>query len=276
MDLKNYQNKLFPYAYNILGSVEDAKDVVQDVVTKYLSLERKTIENETGYLIKSIINRSINLKNHKHKTTTNKVWLPEPFSTEDVADSIDRDTILSYSLLTLLEKLTAKERAVFILKEAFDFSHKEIAESIDSSVENSRKILSRARIKLTDYRTAQNNQLHNTSYLNRYLETIKNGNVSDLKELLSEDILLAADGGENIKVVRELTTGVFATSKLLVYVYKAFLSGLKYKVSFVNHQPAILFYQNDVLYNCQVFELHNKKIRSIYSIVDPQKLKALF
>ena len=253
MELKNYHNKLFPYAYNILGSSEDAKDAVQDVLVKYLSIEKEYIENETGYLIKSIINQSINLKNKKNKITTNNVWLPEPFSTENTDDDIDREAILSYSLLVLLEKLTAKERAVFILKEAFDFSHKEIAEAIDFSIENSRKLLSRAKAKLANY-SAENNTtpLQNTAYLENYMQVIKNGDVAGLEKLLSKDILLAADGGENIKVVRELTTGITATSKLLFYVYKAFLNGLKFRVSIINHQPAILFYQNKVLYNCQV------------------------
>lgn len=272
--LKNYHQKLFPYAYNILGSYEDAKDAVQDILVKYLSMQKDHIANETGYLIRSVVNHSINLKKRKNKTISNQVWLPEPIDTAD--DRMDHETILSYSLLVLLEKLTPKERAVFILKEAYDYSHKETAEAIDSSIENSRKLLSRAKTKLKGH-TLKNErkQPEHGTYLAEYMHAIQNGDTTSLEQLLSNDILLAADGGENIKVVREITTGIRATSKLLLYVYKAFLSGLTFKIGQVNHQPAILYYQNKVLYNCQVFELDGHKIRSIYSIVDPEKLKSL-
>jgi RNA polymerase sigma-70 factor (ECF subfamily) len=274
--LKNYSDILFPYAYNILGSSEDAKDTIQDILMKYLLIDKKHIENEIGYLIKSVINQSINVKKKKDKTTTNNIWLPEPISTENADDNINNEEILSYSMLTLLEKLTAKERAVFILKEAFDYSHKEIAETIDFTIENSRKILSRAKIKLNNYKTKNHLiQKNKAMQLKPYVEAMQNGNIAALEKLLSKEILLAADGGKEIKVVREITTGIADTSKLLLYVYRAFLTGLETKFSYINHQPSILFYKNGVLYNCQVFEFDKTKINGIYSIVDPDKLKSL-
>mgnify|MGYP005990076479 CR=1 FL=1 len=274
--MKNYHDILFPYAYNILGSVEDAKDSIQDILIKYLSIDKEHIENEIGYLIKSVINQSINVKKKKSKVTANNIWLPEPVSTENADDTIKKEEILSYSILVLLEKLSAKERAVFILKEAFDYSHKEIAETINFTIENSRKILSRAKIKLNNYK-AKNNTIQNneTKQLKPYIEAMQNGNIAALEKLLSKDILLAADGGKEIKVVREITTGITDASKLLLYVYRAFLTGLETKFSYINNQPAILFYKNEVLYNCQVFEFKNTKINGIYSIVDPDKLKSL-
>ncbi|MGX1928177.1 sigma-70 family RNA polymerase sigma factor [Flagellimonas sp. 2504JD4-2] len=276
MDLQDFHNKLFPYAYNILGSSEDAKDVVQNVLTKYFTIDKQHIDNETGYLIKWVINSSINVKKRKNQLTVDRMWLPEPYSTENADDNINKEEILSYSLLVLLESLTAKERAVFILKEAFDYSHKEIAEAVDIAIENSRKLLSRARVKLGNYRTnATTNQQQSTSYLENYMKVIKNGDIMNLEKLLSQDILLAADGGESINVVRELTEGTKATSKLLLYVHKAFLEGLTFKIGVVNHQPAILFFKDEVLYNCQVFNLVENKVRNIYSIVDPVKLQSL-
>jgi RNA polymerase sigma-70 factor (ECF subfamily) len=274
--LKNYHDILFPYAYNILGSSEDAKDTIQDILIKYLLIDKEHIENEVGYLIKSVINQSINLKKRNKTTTTTGVWLPEPLSTENADDNINYNEILSYSILTLLEKLTAKERAVFILKVAFEYSHKEIAETIGFTIENSRKLLSRAKIKLNNSKTKNNSiQKNETQKLKLYIEAMQNGNMSALEKLLSKDILLAADGGKNIKVVRELTSGITNTSKLLLYVYRAFLTGLEIKNTSINHQPAILFYQNDVLKNCQIFEIEKNKIINIYSIVDPNKLKSL-
>ena len=275
--MKNSHDILFPYAYNILGSAEDAKDVIQDALVKYISIDKKHIKNEIGYLVKSVVNQAINLKKKRSRAITSEVWLPEPISTDNADSNINKEEILSYSMLALIEKLTAKERAVFILKEAFDYSHREIADTLGLTIENSRKLLSRSRTKLEDNKsTGSRIPQKDSSLLQHYVEAMKNGDVSALEQLLSEDIQLAADGGESIKVVRELTSGITNTSRLLLYVYHAFLAGLEIEFAAVNHQPAILYYQNGSLYNCQVYELEGQKIRRIFSIVDPNKLRLLF
>ena len=272
--LKNYHHKLFPYAYNILGSSEDAKDVIQDVLVKYYSIKKEHVENEIGYLVKSVINQSINLKKRNHKMVSNSVWLPEPIATEIADDAMHRKDIVSYSMLVLLEKLNPTERAVFILKNAFEYSHKEVSVVINSTVENSRKLLSRAAKKLNDPNLNFHNKAPN-SFIENYIKVIQNGDVAHLEKMLSEDISLYADGGKEVKVVREFTTGISATTKLLLYVHKAFLTGLQFEFTMVNHQPAILFYRKGEIYNCQVFEINGKEISAIYSIVDPSKLKSL-
>ncbi|GAA3618870.1 sigma factor-like helix-turn-helix DNA-binding protein [Flavivirga jejuensis] len=276
--MENYQNILFPYAYNILGSVEDAKDAIQDVLTKHLSIEKSHIENDIGYLIKSVINQSINIKKRNNKITGNKIWLPEPISTEKTDGNIDKEEIISYSILVLLEKLTAQERAVFILKEAFDYPHKDIANTMSLTIENSRKLLSRAKTKLTNYREKgyKDYAANKSAFIGNYIQTIKNGDVKGLEQILSDDISLSADGGENIKVVREFTVGKSASLKLLFYVFKTYLELLSIKITQINHQPALLFYNEDTLINCQVFELEDNKIKHIFSIIDPLKLKSLF
>lgn len=273
--MKNYQNKLFPYAYNILGSSEDAKDAVQDCIEKFLATEKTHIKNETGYLIKMVINQSINIKKKKSKTTVNSIWLPEPLATENADTSINQEDIISYTLLVLLEKLTPKERAVFILKEAFDYSHKNISEITDFTIENSRKLLSRAKIKLalSKTETVNYNPPNTETYLKNYVSAFKNGDIKGLEKMLSEDISLYADGGKDIKVVRAYTTGRTACIKLLRYVHKTYLSSLTVKTTTINHLPAILFYQDNNLINCQVFEFENQKIKQVFSIVDPEKLK---
>ncbi|WP_299531238.1 sigma-70 family RNA polymerase sigma factor [Ulvibacterium sp.] len=276
--MKNHQNTLFPYAYNILGTVEDAKDAIQDVLTKYQSMNTAHIENEMGYLTKSVINRSINIKKRKAKITADKVWLPEPISTEKADDNLIGEEILSYSLLVLFEKLTTQERAVFILKEAFDYSHREIAETIGISIENSRKLLSRGKLKLAIHKTTgpRNYSVIPAADMENYIHAIKTGDVKHLGEMLSEDVALSADGGADIKVIREVTTGKMATSNLLFYVFQTYQKSLSIEISEVNHQPALLFYEGDSLINCQVFEFENNKIRNIYAVIDPNKLKRFF
>ena len=142
-------------------------------MVKYLSIDKDHIENEIGYLTRSVINQSINLKKKKKTISTDSLWLPEPVSTDNADQNINKEEILSYSILVLLEKLSAKERAVFILKEAFDYSHREIAETIGFTLENSRKLISRAKTKLANYRNTKNKSPDkDDSHLKNYIQEI--------------------------------------------------------------------------------------------------------
>ncbi|ANW95813.1 hypothetical protein AXE80_05750 [Wenyingzhuangia fucanilytica] len=271
----NYQNTLFPYAYNILGSVDDAMDAIQDVITKYISSSKPNIENEISYLIKGVINQSINIKKRNQKTIGDKIWLPEPISKEKADTNINREEIISYSMLVLLEKLNPKERAVFILKEAFDYSHEEIATAMSFSIENSRKLLSRAKKALEKMKKDfEPSPMASPTFLKEYITSIKTGNVSALEKLLSDDIMVKTDGG-NVSIVSELMVGIKEVIKLMIYVYNTYQKSFSIVESTVNHQPALMFYNDGKLVNCQVFELEkdNEKIMTIYSIVDPEKLK---
>ena len=274
----NYQNILFPYAYNILGSSEDAKDAVQEVVYKYLSAKKTDIDNEPAYLVKGVINQSINLKKRKQKLVSDQVWLPEPVATERAESQIIKEELLTYSMLVLLEKLNPKERAVFILKEAFDYSHKEIAEAFDCSIENARTLLSRARKKLADLNTNNSTSTpqSQSEFLTRYLEVIGKGNVKALEALLSQDITVTADGGGKVQVVRELTIGREAASELLQFVYHSFQAKQRVELGQLNHQPALLFFQKNQLSSCQVFDIQDGVVKHIYAVVDPEKLSTIF
>ena len=118
--------------------MDDAHDVVQDAYVKFMGVDADKIENPKAYLIRTVINLSINKKKRQQKLITNYPgeWLPEPVDTEGADTAINKKEILSYSLMVLLEKLNAKQRAVFILKEALDYDHEEIAEGRDIGAEN--------------------------------------------------------------------------------------------------------------------------------------------
>ncbi|HKG05843.1 MAG TPA: sigma-70 family RNA polymerase sigma factor [Pedobacter sp.] len=275
MEMKDYQKRLFPYAYNILGTYDDARDAVQDVVIKYYSADKTDITNESNYLIKSVINQSINIKKRNSKATGHKLSLPEPLSTESADGNINRKDIISYSLLVLLDSLNTKERAVFILKEAFDYAHEEIADTLGISIENSRKLLSRAKLKIGQRRSSRINvPFANTPLLENYVNAVKNGDVKSLEAMLVKDIAVMTDGG-TISIVSEFTQGIAETIQLMTYVYANYQSQTLVEITSANHQPALLFYQNGLLSNCQIFSFEEGTglIKGIYSVVDPEKLK---
>lgn len=274
--MKDYSKILFPYAYNILGSAEDAQDVVQDVLTKHFLDAREGIENEKAYLIRSVINLSVNRKIRRKPAVQPEVWLPEPVATERADANVYLKDILSYSLLVLLEKLNAKERAVFILKESFDYRHDEIAGILGISEEHSRKLLSRAKARLfkpsetpdVSARSERTNAL-----LQNYIDAIRGRDMAKLEGLLAEDVAFFADGGK-LNVVRKMSTGFTEVAGVLVYVFHTYHAHSDIRFTEINHQPAFLFYDNGRLASCQVFDISPEtgRIVQVNSIVDPDKL----
>ncbi len=276
--VENYQKILFPYAYNILGSAEDARDAIQDVLVKYLQVKTKP-ENEKNYLIRAVINQSINLKKKQQKLAYDNN-LPQPIVTSDYSIQTELNDLVSYSLLLLLEKLNPKERAVFILKEAFAYTHQEIADVLSITEENSRKILSRASSKVHHQKAVSKTHKPSKNHekLKQFIEAIQQRNLEQLHSIFKEDISFRADGGKHMNVVAKLASGIDKVSELMVFIYHKFQTGYEISYYEVNHQPSILYFEGKVLRACQVFEIDPKsnKIASISVILDPIKLNRIF
>ncbi|ATL49442.1 RNA polymerase subunit sigma-24 [Chitinophaga caeni] len=275
--MENYQNILFPYAYNILGSVEDAKDAIQDIISNYYAKDHGQIENEKAYLIRSVINRAIQLKQQRKTISLEESLLPAPVVTNPGDQNLYLNQVLSYSMLILLEKLSPKERAVFILKESFDYSHAEIAETLDISEENSRKLFSRAKTNLfKPGEHAQHIDSQTMDILHDYVNAIRSGNLEALTKLLHKDITYYADGGK-LRVVSKFTHGIPEVMDVIKLVYQRFQTKAKILFTYLNHQPALVYIDKNRVINSQVFEISPEtgKIMQILIVVDPEKLKAL-
>jgi RNA polymerase sigma factor (sigma-70 family) len=268
---------LTSYAYNILGSYEDARDIVQDVMLEMINRNGADIQNEKAYLTRSVINRAINARNRLQKMQSGYPgsWLPEPVATETADAALHQKDILSYSMMVLLEKLDAKQRAVFILKEAFSYEHEEIAEVLEISTENSRKILSRARAAL------QNEVIKETiktpsDYLDKFIDTIRSRDLKKLEQLLSSEIVVVSDGGGKAAAALNPLVGIESASLFLAGIYNKFYHNQPIVRGLVNHDPALFYYDDDgQLVTCQIFEWRNGLIHRIYLMRNPDKLAGL-
>ncbi|QEC40362.1 sigma-70 family RNA polymerase sigma factor [Pseudobacter ginsenosidimutans] len=267
---------LTTYAYNILGSLHDAKDIVQDAYLKFMQANTEHIENKKAYLVRTVINLAINLKNRQQQLIDSYPgeWLPEMVAT-DAADTIlNKKDVLSYSLLVLLEKLNPKERAVFILKEAFDYEHEEIAQALDLTVENSRKLLSRAKSKLREP-APQADSTVPADYVSKYMEVIRNGDTSKLEQLLHKDIVVISDGGGKAVAFRNPVAGIQNVAKLLMAIKHKYYAQFREVQKEINHQPALFYYQGDELVTAMVFVIENGQLLNVYFMRNPDKLKIL-
>ena len=267
---------LTSYAYNILGSYEDAKDVVQDVLLEMINRTGADIQNEKAYLTRSVINRAINARNRLQKMQSGYPgnWLPEPVATETADGDLNQKDILSYSLMVLLEKLDAKQRAVFILKEAFNYEHEEIAEVLDISVENSRKILSRARSILHNEPIGEVVKTPANS-LDKYMEVIRSRDLKKIEQLLSDEVVVVSDGGGKVKAATRPLIGIESASLFIYAMHNKYYEDRQIAYGMVNHAPALFYYVDGQLVTCQLFEWRDEKIHRVYLVRNPDKLVAL-
>ncbi|MEM6346461.1 MAG: sigma-70 family RNA polymerase sigma factor [Bacteroidota bacterium] len=186
---EDYHQLLFPVAYKMLGDAADAEDIVQETMLKWLSVpRRKEIENPEGYLVRTLMNKCLNfIRDHRKKRSD--VEIAPELLTDQLPGLIDKQPALALGMQAMLEKLTPMERAVFLLKEIFNYSHKEIAELLELSEEYCRQLLSRARRHLRNDRQRfeakpeQHLQLYQT-----FVEVCKGADLGKLLKILREDI----------------------------------------------------------------------------------------
>jgi RNA polymerase sigma factor (sigma-70 family) len=273
--MENLRPLLIVYAYNIVGTYDEAKDIVQDTYLKFSGVDQSVIQDKKAYLVRMAINLAIDQK-RKQKRLQEQYpgqWLPEPMATDSVEHALYKKEVLSYSLMVLLERLSSKQRAVFILKEAFDYDHDEIAEVLGITAENSRKILSRAK---KDVQTISPQPAKmEPSILNRYLAVLQDGDVKALEKMLYEEITVVSDGGGKASTFVNPIRGVQAATALLTGLQKKAYGAMAVKQGSINHQPALFYYHQGELVTCMVFSTIGDQIDSIFSIRNPDKLKSL-
>ena len=276
---EDFKAILLPFAYNITGDFMAAEDIVQEVLTIHFLVLNPAVENPKNYLIRAVINRSINEKKllRTRMEDYRGRWLPTPILTEDsIYREIDRKKILQYSLLVLLERLNAKERAVFILKETFDFEHDEIGDILGIKPDNSRQLLKRAKEKIS-HLTGPSIQPKSESepLLKDLVEAISKSDIPRTKLLLSKDVQCMSDGGK-VKAARNMLTGQDSVSKFLKAVFgKYYPEGAEWQFVEINFNPAILFTLNKKIFRCIVFEINEDVVQKIFIIVNPDKLQQL-
>lgn len=274
-----YKKQLVPYAYNIIGDSLAAEDVVQEILNAYFLNDRAHIQEPDKYLMRSVINRSINAKktiNAKKQQYIGQ-WLPVPVHTdEDIYRGMDKQHILDYSLLVLLERLNPRERAVFILKESFDFEHSEIAEVFDMTAENSRQLYKRGRQKLEAGGLRPSaDTVATDATLKKLTDAILRADVEDVKALLAAHVQSYSDGG-GVKAARNIIIGRDHVSKFLKALYgKYFHPGTMVTLEELNHSPALVFRLGDLIYRCIVVDIRDGVIENVYIITNPSKLRSL-
>ncbi|CAN5178452.1 RNA polymerase sigma-70 factor [soil metagenome] len=277
-EIGNYQRVLFPYAYNILGIAEDAEDVVQEVMINWQQVEQATIENPKAYLIRSVVNRAINQKEKNRQQREQYIgqWLPEPVFTDNTDSRLDSSKILKYSMLVLMEQLNAKERAVFILKESFDYTHAEIAQALGLTEDNCRQLLKRAKAKIGPATVHPIEHKDALEQMEEFMKAVTLGDVAKVESWLANDVTFISDSNGKASAARNILHGIDKVRKFLIGIFtKPWPGDFVQEYAWVNHQPAIIYKVNGEILRCQLYEIQDGKVQSMHTMMNPEKLGAL-
>lgn len=273
------QNLLFSVAYNMTGSAETAKDVVQDVSLKLLEKPLpQAVENPRSYILKTAINHCLNLRQQEARAAYKGPWLPGPPANQPTPDNsvarYETRNLLTYELAFLMERLTPTERAVFVLREAFDLPHAEIAEALDLSPENARQLLRRAKTKVAGLRhdAAPNEAL---AAAQKLVALISGGDLDGLISLFHDDIVLTGDGGGKAPALAKPLSGKPAVASFFIKLFHH--SGIVPGFHFtqVLSQPAVLITVDGKLICAMTLSVSGNKIARIFNVLNPDKLTEL-
>ncbi|MEH6937727.1 RNA polymerase sigma factor SigJ [Bacillus sp. JJ664] len=279
-----YKPLLFSIGYHMLGSVEDSEDLVQDTFVAFHQLTNTSSEepnNIKAFLCKVMTNRCLDLLKSSRKKREVYVgpWLPEPIlqlkfegTHEDPAEKIILDETISYALLVLLEQLSPVERAVFLLREVFEFEYKNIAEILSKTEMNCRKIFSRVKDKIqADHQNTKPNIEEDFLLAKRFIEAVGTGNLEVLISLLTDDIVLISDGGGKVKAAMRPLSNKNHVIAFLTGLAKKEADSAEVKLVMVNGQIGILVDGKEPTIIC--FEKAGDCYKRIYLVRNPEKMR---
>jgi RNA polymerase sigma-70 factor, ECF subfamily len=274
-----YRSLLFSIAYRMLGSVADAEDMLQETFIRWQEAGNDDIRSPRAFLVTIISRLCINQLQSARSQREQYVgqWLPEPLVTEPGSDPLDLlriDESVSMAFLVMLERLTAVERAVLLLREVFDYEYAEIANIIGQSEANCRQILHRARLHVGTARPRFSApEPKHYELLEHFLEATASGDMQGLVKLLADDVVLQSDGGGKGLAVPNIVSGADKVGRgILGALDKLVPKNLVRRMVQINGEPGIINYLDGRPYAVITLDVSEGRIRTIYIITNPDKL----
>jgi RNA polymerase sigma-70 factor (TIGR02957 family) len=280
-EFQRQRPRLFSIAYRMLGSASDAEDVLQDAFVRYQRAAPRRLRAPASYLTAVVVNLCLDQLKSARARRVEYVgpWLPEPVLTADGAlgplETAEQRDALSLALLLLLERLDPKERAVFVLREAFGHEHREIAELLGITEAGSRQLHHRARRRVAEpaarFRPAPAGRRR---LLERFVAAAQDGDLQGLEELLAEDVTAWSDSGGEVSGARRPVVGRQRVARFVAGIAGRGRSepGMVLAFEEVNGEPALLAWVGGSLRFVSVFEVTGARIAAIRTVLHPDKL----
>ncbi|MEV7167129.1 RNA polymerase sigma factor SigJ [Streptomyces microflavus] len=219
--------RLEAIAYRLLGSASDAEDAVQDTFLRWQAADVDRIEVPEAWLTKVLTNLCLNQLTSARARRESYVgqWLPEPLLAGDPmlgpADTAEQHESVSYAVLALMERLTPNERVVYVLREAFDYPHRRIAEILDITEASCQQIFHRAKKHIAEGKArTEIDEAAARRIVEEFLAAATSGRTEPLVRLLTSDAIAIGDGGGKVPARTKAFEGALAVAKFMRGLFK--------------------------------------------------------
>jgi RNA polymerase sigma-70 factor (ECF subfamily) len=277
-----YRGLLFSIAYRMVGSVTDAEDLLQESFIRWQQAADSEIRSPKAFLITIVSRLCINHLQSARVRREEYVgeWLPEPLATDPASDPLGvlrADESISMAFLVMLERLTPVERAVFLLREIFEYRYADIATALGLEAANCRQILRRAQQHVRAVRPRFNaSAREHDDLLERFREATQSGDMERLLALLAEDVVLHSDGGGKGTAVPNPVRGPDRIARGIVGgLEKLVPRNRVQRIVQINGQSAVVSYLDGTPHSVLTLEVSNGRIQAIYIVTNPEKLSHL-
>ncbi|MEV6167638.1 RNA polymerase sigma factor SigJ [Streptomyces sp. NPDC051954] len=278
--------RLGAIAYRLLGSASEAEDAVQETFLRWQAADVGHIEVPEAWLTKALTNLCLNqlTSARVRRETYVGQWLPEPLLAGDPmlgpADTAEQRESVSFAVLTLLERLSPNERAVYVLREAFDYPHREIAEILDLTESASQQIFHRAKKHIADGQArTEIDEAAARRIVEEFLAAATSGQTEQLVRLLTDDAVAIGDGGGKIPARAKAFEGAVAVAKFMRGLFKpgeakrALVGGSpEVYVTTANGDPAVVAVLEGRVVGVMCLEVTAEGIAGFRNQVNPDKL----
>jgi RNA polymerase sigma-70 factor (ECF subfamily) len=271
-----HRNLLFTVAYEMLGSAADAEDVLQETWLRWVKVDLAQVHDQRAYLVRITTRQSLNrLRTVKRRREAYVgQWLPEPLLTApDVAEDIELAESMSMALMLVLETLSPTERAVFVLREAFDVSYDEIAAAIGKSPAAVRQVAHRARRHVDARRPRQTVSPSETrAALESLQRALQTRDLQGLIDVLAPEVVMVGDGGGVKQAALRPVIGAEKVVRMILGGVTKVEATITTEFTVVNGNPALILRLDGEIDGVIAIRVEQARITGLYYVRNPEKL----
>jgi RNA polymerase sigma-70 factor (ECF subfamily) len=275
-----HRRLLFDVAYRMTGSVADAEDLVQEAWLRWSAVDSAQIAHPKAYLVRTMTNLSLNQLTSARARREAYVgpWLPEPLLTQpDSSQEVEMAESISMAMLVVLETLSPMERAVFLLREVFGYSHAEIASIVDKPETAVRQTATRARAHVAARRPRfDTDDRVRAEVAERFRQACAGGDLNAVMELLAPDVVVWSDGGGKVSsAVRPVAGAGHVARWLMGVLAKPSVQGVEMAIAQINGETGLLATFGGQPAGSVSFDLVDGRIAALRLVLNPDKLDGL-
>jgi RNA polymerase sigma-70 factor (ECF subfamily) len=290
-----HRRRLLGLAYRMLGSMSDAEDAVQEAYLRWHAAARDRVSDPRAFLMTTTARICLDVLTSARARREEYVgpWLPEPVLDTAALAPDNRAELaedLSVALLLTLDRLSALERAAFLLHDVFDFSFAEVAAALDRSEAACRQLASRARMRVREARPrgataamSRSGEIDpkHAQLMGAFAAATQSGDLEALTRMLADDVRIVTDGGGKVRSALEVVEGADRAARFLVGVTRKGAADAWWRDDFtvrfasVNGLPGVIVDAPEGVMQTTAFEIAGDAIHAIYVVRNPDKLRHL-